>query len=261
MLTDLLRSCAPRKKYLLTILVALIAISIVLALRPVGLKMVASYREEQALLNMIGLCGAELQSVNVTGWAKVTGPEEIALEALVNHTAGLLKIAEDGRTMEKWDNPYARGVKFQGFMPGGKSVVVLGQTMELLAGQRVTHVMISLGAEAGKAGYYKEKIRQALVTQSADEHVALTYTGKINCALNQEELSARAEVVMAGAGATVQEKTVKDNLVSMTGNSPSLPSGLAYDGKEVNINVALRSNTQEQATYVYVASPVIYTEY
>jgi hypothetical protein len=66
---------------------------------------------------------------------------------------------------------------------------------------------------------------------------------------------------MAGAGATVQEKTVKDNLVSLTGNSPSLPGGLDYDGKKVNINVALRSNTQEQATYVYVASPVIYTEY
>lgn len=261
MLRDLLRVCSLRRKYILTILVALIAISMVLVLRPLGLKMLASYREEQALMDLMSLCGAELQSVNVTGWARIAGPEEMSPEALVNHTAGLLKLDEGGRSMEKWENPYAQGVKVQGIMPGGNSVAVLGQTMELLQGQSVTHIMINLGTEAGKAGYYKEKIQQALTNQSADEHVALTYTGKINCALNQEELSARAEEVMAEAGATVQEKTVKDNLVSLTGHSPSLPGGLDYNGNEINLNVAFRSNSQEQATYVYVASPVIYTEY
>ncbi|MDD4238694.1 MAG: YwmB family TATA-box binding protein [Desulfotomaculaceae bacterium] len=257
----LLRDCSTKKKYILTILMVLIVILMVLALRPLGLKMVASYREEQALMDLMSLCGAELESINVTGWARVTGPKEIAPETLVNHTAGLLKLAEGGRTMEKWENPYARGVKLQGIMPGGNAVAVLSQTMELLQGQRVTHLMISLGTDAGKAGFYKERIRQTLTTQSTDEHVALTYTGKINYALNQEELSARAEEVMAGAGATIQEKTVKDNLVSLTGHSPSLPVGLNYDGRDVNLNVALRSNSQEQATYVYVASPVIYTEY
>jgi hypothetical protein len=261
MIKNPLSSSPPKKKYMLTILVAFIAISMVLVLRPLGLKMVASYREEQALLNVMRLCGAELQSVNVTGWARVAGPQEIDLEALVNDTAGSLKLADRGRTLERWENPYARGVKVQGIMPGGNTVAVLGQTMELLQGQRVTHLMISLGTEAGKAGYFKEKIQQVLVTQNADERVALTYTGKINVALDQEELSARAEEVMAGAGATIQEKTVKDNLVSFTGHSPSLPDGLNYDGKKVNLNVALRSNTQEEATYVYVASPVIYTEY
>jgi hypothetical protein len=261
MLRNLLNDCSPGKKYMITIAAALTVISMVLVLRPVGLKMVASYREEQALLNVMRLCSAELQSVNVTGWARVAGSEEIALEVLVNDTAGLLKLADGGRTMEEWENPYAQGFKVQGVMPGGNTTAVLGQTMELLQGQRVTHLMISLGTEAGKAGYYKEKIRQVLVAQNADEYVALTYTGKINRVLSQEELSARAEEAMAGAGATVLEKTVKDNLVSFTGYSPSLPDGLNYDGKKVNLNVALRSNAQEQVTYVYVASPVIYTEY
>ncbi len=258
MLRVFLRDCPPKKKYILAMLMVLIVIA--LALAPTGLKMLASYREERSLMDMMRLSGAELQSVNVTGWARVDAPEEMALEVLVNHTAGLLTL-EEGRPMETWENAYARGVKVQGTMPGGATGAVLGQTMELLQGQKVTHLMISLGTEAGKAGYYKEKIRQALITQSADEYVALTYTGKINWALNQEELLTRAEEVMAGAGATIQEKTVKDNLVSLTGHSDNLPDGLSYDGKEVNLNVAFRSNIQEQATYVYVASPVIYTEY
>lgn len=258
MLRELLRNTPTKKKYILAMLIVLTVIA--LALAPAGLKMLASYREERSLMDMMRLSGAELQSVNVTGWARVDAPEETALEILVNHTAGLLTL-EEGRSMEKWDNAYAKGVKVQGTMPGGNTGAVLAQTMELLQGQKVTHIMISLGAEAGKAGYYKEKIRQALIAQSADEYVALTYTGKINCMLNQEELLTRAVEVMDGAGATIQEKTVKDNLVSLTGHCENLPDGLNYSGKEVNLNVALRSNFQEQATYVYVASPVIYTEY
>ncbi|HBC93197.1 MAG TPA: hypothetical protein DCZ10_09965 [Pelotomaculum sp.] len=258
MLRALLRDGPPKKKYILAMLIVLIVIA--LALVPTGLQMLASYREERSLMDMMRLSGAELQSVNVTGWARVDTPEEMALEVLVNHTAGLLTLEEE-QPVETWENAYARGVKVQGTMPGGASGAVLGQTMELLQGQKVTHLMVSLGTKAGKAGYYKEKIRQALITQSADEYVALTYTGKINWALNQEELLSRAEEVMAGAGATIQEKTIKDNLVSLTGHTENLPDGLRYDGKEVNLNVAFRSNLQEQATYVYVASPVIYTEY
>jgi hypothetical protein len=259
MLRSLFRGCSTKRKTVFAGLTVLIVI--ITALAPHGLKMLVSYREEQALINLMRLCGAELQSVNVSGWARINGTEEISLEGLVNHTAGLLKINNGGQVMEEWENSYARGVKVQGTMPGGAAASVLAQTMELLQGQKVTHLMISVGAEAGKAGYYKEKVRQALAAQSSDEYVALTYAGKINWALNQEELSARAEEVMSGAGATIQEKTVKDNLVSLTGFSPVLPDGLSYDGKAVNLNVAFRSNTREQATYVYVASPVIYTEY
>lgn len=261
MLKKLPGDCPPKKKYIMIILMALIVISIILALRPLGMRILASYREEQALMDLMSLCGAELQSVNVSGWARVAGTDELSLEVLVNHTAKVLKLDGDGLTREAWENSYARGVKVQGTMPGGDTVAVLAQTMELLQDQKVTHLMISVVTETSKSGYYKEKVRQALVAQSSDEYVALTYAGKINWALNQEELSARAEDVMAGAGATIQEKTVKDNLVSLTGHSPSLPDGLSYDGKEVNLNVAFRSNLEEQATYVYVASPVIYTEY
>lgn len=255
----LFKDCSPKKKYLFISLILLIAISIWLA--PAGLKLLASYREERALMDLLRLSGAELQSVNVTGWARISGMGNMSLEGLAGSTADLLNLDGIGRTMENWENPYARGVKLEGTLPGGNEASIIAQTMELLQGEKITHLMISLEVEAGKAGYYKEKVRQTLVNRSADEYVALTYTGIINRALNQEELSARAEEVMAGAGAAVQEKTIKDNLVSLTGSSPSFPAGLSYREKEVNLNVALRSNFQEQATYVYLASPVIFMEY
>lgn len=250
-----------KKKYIMIMLIFLALISVILATGPLDVKIVPSPREEQALMDLMSLCGAELQSVEVTGWAKIAESQDMSLEGLVNRTANSLKLEENELSMEKWENPYARGVKVQGIMPGGNTCAVLGQTMYSLNGVSVTHLMINLETGAGKAGYYKDKVKQVLAEQSADESVSLTYTGKINWALNQEELSTRAEEVMASAGATIQEKTVKDNLISLTGHSPSLPDGLNYAGKEVNLNVSLRSNLQEQATYVYVASPVIYTEY
>ena len=67
--------------------------------------------------------------------------------------------------------------------------------------------------------------------------------------------------MMDQAEARIQENVVKDNLVSLTGLSPQFNGDLRYDNQEVNLNVALRTDPVEQVTYVYAASPVIFTEY
>ena len=47
----------------------------------------------------------------------------------------------------------------------------------------------------------------------------------------------------------------------MTGLSPQFDGDLRYDKQGINLNVALRTDPVEQVTYVYAASPVIFTEY
>jgi len=261
MLKNLRWTNTPKRKYILACLLGLLLVLSLAVLRPLILQMVASYREERALTSLLEQCGAQLESVNVTGWARVNETGDVDLDDLVVDTAGALQVDTSGSELERWENAYARGVKLQGTWEGGKHVVVMAQSLELKPDQKATHVMVSMETGPVRASLAKNKLRKALLAFSPEEHVALTYTGKIDEALEQAELAARAESAMESAGASIQERTVKDNLVSFTGQSAGLPAGLSYGDKEVNLNVALRSDPQEQATYVYVASPVIYTEY
>lgn len=254
-----------KKNTLLTRLCLFIAVSLmVLFLSQLGKNVIGAYREDAILLKLIKATGAEFTSVSVTGWVRVDEkvPGANDPEALVNQVTAQLGLLEEGRKTENWQNKLARGVKVEGKTPEGTVFSVLGQTLATPEGKNVAHVMVSTaGAENGKVRYFKQKLHKALDGNGGEGNVAVTYSGKIENELNGEDLLADAEKIMALAGAPVQEKTVKDNLVSLTGFSPRIFNDMSYAGKEVNLNVALRSNPAEHVTYVYVASPVIFTEY
>lgn len=247
------------------VLAVLIVLSLSLfGLSPVCRQALGAYRENAVLSELIQTSGAEFKSVDVTGWSRVdtdtAGTDDP--EALANLVAARLKLLETGRKAESWQNQLARGTKVEGKMPDGRVFSLLGQTLNLPGGEKVSHVMVSTaGVENRKARFYKQIIEGSLRGCGGERHVALTYTGKIKNELSGEELLAKAENLMTLAGAPVQEKTVKDNLVSLTGFSRRFSSDVSYAGREVNLNVALRSNPVEHVTYVYVASPVIFMEY
>lgn len=261
---DLLKRFSPRKKALLAAAGMLIAVLFsVLAFSPACKDAVSAYREEAALLKIIKSTGAQYKSTNVTGWVRVdenAGAYEP--ETLAGMVAAQLSVPEAGRQVEKWENQFARGAKVAGPAKGGRTVAVMGQVMEPQQGKPVvSHIMVVLdGAAGGKTGAYKSKINAALGVYG-ESQVALTCSGIIYNELNKDELLEAAEKIMIQAGAAVHEKTIKDNLVSLTGFSPRFVKDITYAGKEINLNVALRCDPVEHVTYVYAASPVIFTEY
>ncbi len=221
-----------------------------------------AYREEDILLELIDSVGAGYETVNVTGWVRVDAATPGAGDprSLAENTAEWLNLP--GRRVERWQNQYAHGLKVEDKTPGGSVFTVLGQTMELQEGIAVSHVMVSAaGVERRQTHYFKQKINEALNKFMGEKHIAVTYSGKMEKELSGAELLVEAENIMTLAGATVKERTVGDNLVSLTGFTPQLTGNMKYGEKRVNLNVALRCNPVERVTYIYAASPVIFTEY
>ena len=264
LIKELSKRLSSRKKALLAAVGMLIAVLFsVLAFSPACKDAISAYREEAALLKIIKNAGAQFKSTNVTGWVRVDEKAAGAYEpeTLAGMVAAQLSVPEAGRKVERWENQFARGAKVEGLAKGGRTVAVMGQVMEPQQGKTVSHIMVVLdGAASGKTGAYKSKISAALGGYG-ESRVALTCSGTINNELNKDELLEAAEKMMIQAGATVHEKTIKDNLVSLTGFSPRFVKDITYAGKEINLNVALRCDPVEHVTYVYVASPVIFTEY
>lgn len=231
---------------------------------PAGRQAFMAFREDAVLIRLIEAAGAEFDTVNITGWVRVEESlsEPVDPEALAWGAATRLGLPESGRRSEKWQNSLARGVKLESKNSEGLTFTVLAQTLAQPEGKGLSHIMVSTSSpERLEARRLKQAISDTLSAYGADGRVALTYAGKTRGAMEDEELLACAEKMMMLAGASIQEKTLAGNLVSLTGFSPRLAGEISYAGREINLNVALRRNPVEGATYVYAASPVILTEY
>ena len=48
---------------------------------------------------------------------------------------------------------------------------------------------------------------------------------------------------------------------NMVGSCPLLPEGVQILGKNYNINIAMRYNSEEDKTYLWIGTPIISLEY
>ena len=52
-----------------------------------------------------------------------------------------------------------------------------------------------------------------------------------------------------------------ENVISVSAFSPMIKDKLSINGKNVNLSIAIRYNKQENKTYLWVATPIVNTEY
>lgn len=253
-----------QKDIILGLAIALVVLVSLLPFTTTGRGLLKINQEEKLLLDLLQGSGAELKSAQVSGWVRVDEwvlgsdePEEMA--GLVADSLGLNVAAA---VSESWQNPYARGASLSGALADGSPVSILGQVLEEPDGNQVAHVMVNIAiTDYRRSADLKRSLAKTLRQYGKEERVALSLTGRIEEELSESELLNRAEELMQTAEAQVLEQVVQDNLVSLTGYSARLADNLRYAGTEVNINVALRRDPAVPGASVYVASPVILTEY
>lgn len=94
-----------------------------------------------------------------------------------------------------------------------------------------------------------------------DYHQSMIISGTINKKLSPREKDIFIKGMLQKIGVQNMETLAVGPLVSVTGYTPSVRNVLTVAGKSVNINMALRYNTIENKTMVYIGSPVITSEY
>lgn len=91
--------------------------------------------------------------------------------------------------------------------------------------------------------------------------VNLRITGSIDGKLTNDEITEMYRAVFAQVGAGEVEGIDDNGLVSVTAFSPLIGNAVKVNGRNVNLNVATRYNSYEGNTYIWLATPVITTEY
>ncbi|MGE5614126.1 MAG: YwmB family TATA-box binding protein [Bacillota bacterium] len=112
---------------------------------------------------------------------------------------------------------------------------------------------LSSGCVAGLAGLVGEL--------GVKPEVNLSITGSVEGRLSETEIEELCGKALDSIHANVIEGTRNNELVSITAFSPSIKSAVLVNGKRVNVNMAARYNSYEGKTYIWLATPVIITEY
>jgi hypothetical protein len=91
--------------------------------------------------------------------------------------------------------------------------------------------------------------------------INICITGSFRGKLDKEELAEVCENILLGAKAKRIEEMNASNMISISAYSPSISNSIQAAGKKVNINLAIRYNSYENRTYIWLASPVIERSY
>jgi len=86
-------------------------------------------------------------------------------------------------------------------------------------------------------------------------------TGNFQGRLGEKELEEVFDKIFKEAGAHKVEGMEENSLISISAYSPAIEESVNVNGKKINLNLAVRYNSYEDKTYIWLATPVIVTEY
>ncbi len=104
------------------------------------------------------------------------------------------------------------------------------------------------------------------IVQSLEKYVIghesnISLTGSVDGRLGEDEIGDICLRAFKRVGADKVEGMNDNGLVSVSAFAPSISESVSVKGKKVNMNIAVRYNSYEGKTYIWLATPVITTEY
>ena len=197
----------------------------------------------------------------------------------VNAHVGILGKSMDMQEVESlcWDLSRRLGVKkavmesshsqdnvqtwVNGKYKGEQHITVMIQSSQTEAGEETNIVVDLLGSEQPILIQEIEKEIKNVLEVHGDVELASWISGSFQGQKSKEEKIEIVNSMMEQLEAKEIEGIREENIISIVGYSKRIPRWIRYGGKKVNLNIALRYNSYEDKTYVWIGNPLISIAY
>lgn len=219
---------------------------------------------ESTLFKSFNYSGAKAVSSEIYLWGRLdekrggTKPEQVAL----NFSGGLGLINNGTFSKRIIENDLFQKVEIHGTTRDNiLADVTVRYDKPENTGERT--VSANLSGDMPNAGLEaaREKALKVFKKYSVNPKVNSCITGYFNGKLDNNRLNEVSKYVLKGVEARKVEGMRDDNLISVSAYTPILGDYIRVNGKRVNLNLAIRYSSYEDKTYIWLASPVITTEY
>lgn len=114
---------------------------------------------------------------------------------------------------------------------------------------------------SGAALLLREKIEKVFTGRNLKPIVNSCITGTYEGNLQDAQLENICRKILDDSDARKVDSLRQENIISVSAFSPMIKDKLSIDGKDINLSLAIRYNKLENKTYLWVATPVVNTEY
>lgn len=211
--------------------------------------------------------GAELSRVHVAGSAKITknGAAEESLSEMVSTAADALGISKKGRVVEATASDYQKSASLSSHTEKEKILISakqLNNTNGVKPSIAFTVKVWVNGQEETAFADARKRIFAAFEKIGGAPRISTCLEGYLDGKLENSEWTVRLRDAFDAVGARLHSKIENERYASYAGFSPLIQErSIKANGKEINVNMAMRYHAFDQRTYVIVASPAITMEY
>ena len=222
------------------------------------------------LVKAFGCSGAAIVETNVNAYASAA---DVFLDK--DEVVGMVKSLAEGMDLD-----YEQAERVENFSLDYNQLSVIGKNKEGYSVVIIVHSMDFTGIEDGPGGFESNIVVDVALGGDMEE---LPHTerkvkdlvegymegARTNCCIvgsyaervPQDDIEAIIGSILQSAGASEVERAVYDGFVSISAYTPDIGRYVEMGENRVNLNVAMRYNSFEGRTYIWLGSPVISLEY
>lgn len=222
---------------------------------------------EKLLVNAFQSSGAKIVSSEIYFRGKIDRAGSSNLQGLGEIASKLAKVldcTENGLAKKTINNEDLEGVEINGTSGKNLSIAISAVMSKSELQPKNCYITASVVDKAGAQDMVELRSRvvsmlgrYGIFNPSVNSCMTGSYEGK----LDNNNLNDICVKIFKSADARKVEGISENNLISVSAYTPSIGQAVEVNGRRVNLNLAVRFNSYEKKTYIWLATPVITTEY
>jgi len=226
-----------------------------------------SSEEKDPLKRAFLSSGASTEILDVTDWS-VINRESMSYADMEKNEDSIIKLfdakEQNFKTTKESDEMY-RILNTEGWIDSDTFLQIILQSVDLpeeYEKEPQTYLVVSASSRnIEKLEELRSKVRDAIVSCKGQSRITTCITGTFDGKLNEAEQDKILEKFARDLKIENLKKTRDDYTVSVMGYSPELSDSITILEKSYNVNIAMRYNSEDDRTYIWIGTPVISVEY
>lgn len=222
------------------------------------------------LVKAFGCSGAAVAETNINAYASAADvflDKEEVTEMVKSLAEGMDLDYEQAERVENFSLDYNQ-LSVIGKNKEGYSVVIIVHSMDFTGiedgpGGFESNIVVdvALGGDMEELPHTERKVKDLVEGYMEGARTNCCIVGSYAERVPQDDIEAIIGSILQSAGASEVERAVYDGFVSISAYTPDIGRYVEMGENRVNLNVAMRYNSFEGRTYIWLGSPVISLEY
>jgi hypothetical protein len=242
----------------------IVAVILVIMLIP---KFTLSQEKDGLLVEALSAAGAEPQMMDIVDWS-VINREFIDFSQMEKYRDEILNIfgvEQEFFKITKENSEMYRILNTEGKLDSDTFLQIIIQSVilpEEYEKEPQTYLVVNVsGQKLEKFVDFAEKVRKAVINSQGQSKITSCVTGTFDGKLDGVKQDQILKNIYGYLKISDTEKIKDEYTFSMMGFSPLLSEGIQILGKNYNIHISMRYNSEEDKTYIWIGTPVISLEY